>query len=102
MTRSELISVLAQRQPHFSPRDVELAVHCMLELMVQTLEAAGRIEIRGFGCFAIHHREPRLGRNPKTGEPVSLLAKSAVHFKPGKALRDRVNASREKYGIMSF
>lgn len=94
MIRSELVSILAERQPHLLPRDVELAVHCLLEQMVQTLEAGERIEIRGFGSFSLHHRPPRIGRNHKTGEPVNLPAKVAVHFKPGKEMRDLVNAAR--------
>ncbi|MFI8038632.1 HU family DNA-binding protein, partial [Acinetobacter baumannii] len=51
------------------------------------------IEIRGFGSFALHHREPRVGRNPKTGKSVDVAAKAVPHFKPGKALRDAVNES---------
>jgi integration host factor subunit beta len=59
--------------------------------MAQTLSAGGRIEIRGFGSFSLHHRPPRIGRNPKTGEAVSLAGKYVPHFKPGKELRERVN-----------
>lgn len=99
MIRSELISRLAERQPHLLPRDVELAVHCILEHMAQTLEAGGRVEVRDFGAFSIHERRARIARNPKTGEPVNLPAKVSVHFKPGKALKDRVDAARKQYDI---
>jgi integration host factor subunit beta len=99
MTRSELISVLIKQQPHLSKRDVELAVNCILKLMVDALDAGDRIEIRGFGSFDLRQRDPRVGRNPKTGEVVNLPAKVAAHFKPGKELRDRVNAARSKCSI---
>ena len=59
----------------------------------QTLASGERIEIRGFGSFSLHYREPRIGRNPKTGESVGLSGKHVPHFKPGKELRERVNAS---------
>jgi integration host factor subunit beta len=64
----------------------------MLEQMAQFLAEGKRIEIRGFGSFSLHYRPPRTGRNPKTGEAVSLPAKYVPHFKPGKELRDRVNS----------
>ena len=74
-------------------RDVELAVKPILEHMTEALEGGKRIEIRGFGSFSLHHRAPRIGRNPKTGESVALEAKRVPHFKPGKELRDGVDAS---------
>jgi len=61
--------------------------------MSQILASGERIEIRGFGSFSLHYREPRLGRNPKTGESVRLDGKYVPHFKPGKEMRDRVNDS---------
>jgi integration host factor subunit beta len=91
MTKSELIERLASQQNQLSYKDVELAVKSMLEQMAQSLAQGERIEIRGFGSFSLHYRVPRVGRNPKTGEPVELPGKSVPHFKPGKELRDRVN-----------
>ncbi|MEM7542605.1 MAG: integration host factor subunit beta [Pseudomonadota bacterium] len=91
MTKSELIEALVRKQAQLGYRDVELAVKTMLEHMGQTLASGERIEIRGFGSFSLHYRPPRVGRNPKSGEPVSLPAKHVPHFKPGKELRDRVN-----------
>ena len=91
MTKSELIEVLAQKQPQLAYRDIELAVKTMLEYMSASLSTGERIEIRGFGSFSLHFRPARSGRNPKSGEPVSLPAKYVPHFKPGKELRERVN-----------
>ena len=91
MTKSELIERLAVGEKDLSATDVELAVKAILETMSQTLKDGGRIEIRGFGSFSLHYRAPRIGRNPKTGEPVALSGKYVPHFKPGKDLRDRVN-----------
>ena len=91
MTKSELIEVLARKQPQLAYRDIELAVKTILEYMSSSLSSGERIEIRGFGSFSLHFRPARSGRNPKTGEPVSLPAKYVPHFKPGKELRERVN-----------
>jgi len=97
MTKSDLIEVLAQKQGHLAYRDIELAVKCLLEAMSVSLAAGDRIEIRGFGSFSLHYRPPRIGRNPKTGESVALAGKYVPHFKPGKELRDRVNARLEQH-----
>ncbi|MFM8355144.1 MAG: integration host factor subunit beta [Gammaproteobacteria bacterium] len=91
MTKSELIELIAAKQSQLSLKDVELAVKAVIEQMAETLAAGERIEIRGFGSFSVHRRASRIGRNPKTGEPVSLAEKYVPHFKPGKELRDRVN-----------
>lgn len=91
MTKSELIESLVWKQSQLGYRDVELAVKTMLEHMGQTLASGERIEIRGFGSFSLHYRPPRVGRNPKSGDAVSLPAKYVPHFKPGKELRERVN-----------
>lgn len=93
MTKSELIEKLAERHTQLSLRDVELVVKSLLEHMAQSLAKGERIEIRGFGSFSLHYRAPRTGRNPKTGQSVELGGKYVPHFKPGKDLRDRVNAS---------
>ena len=93
MTKSELIERIAMNQDQLPPKDVELAVKMMLDEMTQALTSNRRIEIRGFGSFCLHYRAPRVGRNPKTGTTVELPGKYAPHFKPGKELRERVNAS---------
>ena len=91
MTKSELIELIASKQPQFGYKDIELVVKTLLEHMVSALSTGERIEIRGFGSFSLHYRPSRIGRNPKSGEPVSLSAKYVPHFKPGKDLRERVN-----------
>ncbi|AJQ95888.1 MULTISPECIES: integration host factor subunit beta [Gynuella] len=96
MTKSELIERIVERQNQLSVKDVELAIKTMLDHMAQTLASGERIEIRGFGSFSLHYRSPRLGRNPKTGESVDLTGKFVPHFKPGKELRDLVNAHIEE------
>jgi len=93
MTKSELIEIIAQKQKHLSYKDIEYSVKTMIEQMAQSLSSGERIEIRGFGSFSLHFRPPRMGRNPKTGDPVPLSGKYVPHFKPGKALRARVNIS---------
>nr|WP_298409971.1 integration host factor subunit beta [uncultured Halomonas sp.] len=94
MTKSELIEQIAMRQPELSLKEVEAAVRIILDDITDALANGGRVEIRGFGSFSLHFREPRLGRNPKTGEAVDLEGKFVPHFKPGKELREQVNASR--------
>ncbi len=94
MTKSELIEQIAMRQPELSLKEVEAAVRIILDDITGTLADGGRVEIRGFGSFSLHYREPRLGRHPSTGEPVDLDGKCVPHFKPGKELREQVNASR--------
>ena len=93
MTRSELIELMASRQDQLSAKDVELAVKLIIDHRAETLAGGERIEIRGFGSFSLHYREPRRGRNPKTGDSVELEGKHVPHFKPGKELRERVNRS---------
>lgn len=93
MTRSDLVRLLADRfgQGQLTQRDADAAVKAILEAMSSALERGQRIEIRGFGSFAISHRPPRLGRNPKTGERVQIPERRMPHFKPGKALREAVS-----------
>jgi integration host factor subunit beta len=92
MTKSELIELLALRQVHLKADDVDMSVKSLLQMMGSALAVGERIEVRGFGSFSLHFRPPRTGRNPKTGDAVALPGKHVPHFKPGKELRDRVNA----------
>ena len=94
MTKSELIERLSQEQPHLPPRDVEFSVNAVLDHMRRALVAGDRIEIRGFGSIGLRYRMPRTGRNPKTGEAVSVPGKYVPHFKPGRLLRERINQVR--------
>ena len=99
MTKSELIRRIADKQSLLARRDVELAVKAMLEHMTACLAAGGRIEVRGFGSFSLRFRRGRVGRNPRTAAPVALPSKYVPHFKPGKALRERVHRlTREAHG----
>ena len=91
MTKSELIERLSREQPHLPPRDVEFSVNAVLDYMRRALVAGDRIEIRGFGSIGLRYRMPRTGRNPKTGDSVSVPGKYVPHFKPGRLLRERVN-----------
>lgn len=93
MTKSELIERLAEQSDYMQAKELELAIKELLEQMAQTLQRGERIEIRGFGSFSLHYRAPRVGRNPKTGDKVELEGKYVPHFKPGKELRERVDAS---------
>jgi integration host factor subunit beta len=91
MTRSELITVLAQRFPQLLRVDTEMAVTEILRALAGTLHRGHRVEIRGFGAFDLNYRSPRNARNPKTGEKVSVPGKCVPHFKAGKELRESVN-----------
>ena len=99
MVKSELIRALNEKLPDSQLDNMELIVNCLLKHMSDGLVLGERIEIRGFGCFNLHHRPPRNARNPRTGEAVNLPAKVVVHLKPGKEMRDRVNASRDQCEI---
>ena len=92
MTKAQLIAALADRHPHLLPIDVDVATRHLLRQVSESLACGERVEVRGFGSFVLHYRQPRIGRNPKTGLPVALPGKFVPHFKSGKRLRERVNA----------
>ena len=93
MTKSELIERLASHFSQLLAKDAELAVKMILDAMADALARGERIEIRGFGSFGLNYRPPRTGRNPKSGERVLVPEKRVPHFKPGKELRERVDAA---------
>jgi integration host factor subunit beta len=93
MTRSDLVEALAAKFSQLTQRDTEFAVKLVLDAMSDALARGHRIEIRGFGSFSINRRPPRVGRNPRSGEQVTIPEKLVPHFKPGKALRESVDAS---------
>jgi integration host factor subunit beta len=99
VVKSELVRALNEKLPERQLVDVESAVNCLLNHMAEALAQGERIEIRDFGGFDLRHRPPRSVRNPKTGEAVQRSAKVALHFKPGKDMKDRVNAARDQYEI---
>jgi integration host factor subunit beta len=92
MTRSDLVTQLAEQFSQLTHRDTEFAVKTILDAMSDALARGHRIEIRGFGSFSINRRPPRMGRNPRSGEQVVIPEKLVPHFKPGKALREAVDA----------
>jgi len=98
MTKSELVTKLFRKLPALKEEDITLSVALLLESVRVTLEKGRRVEIRGFGSFALNYRPPRNGRNPKSGEAVVVPSKYVPHFKPGKELKDRVNSSLESAG----
>ena len=102
MTRSDLVEELANRFTQLTHRDAELAVKTVLDAMSEALVRGHRIEIRGFGSFSINRRPPRVGRNPRSGETVMIPEKRVPHFKPGKALREAVDAATTTAGSNSL
>lgn len=91
MTKSELILLLAEKNPHLYQRDVERVVNTIFDEIAEALVAGNRVELRGFGAFSVKQREARVGRNPRTGEAVDVAAKRIPFFKTGKQLRERLN-----------
>jgi integration host factor subunit beta len=98
MTRSDLVALLTERCPQLTQRDTELAVKTVLDAMSDALARGHRIEIRGFGSFSVSRRPPRVGRNPRNGAQVMIPEKLVPHFKPGKALREAVDAQASDAG----
>lgn len=96
MNRSAVVKVLAVRFNQLTQRDVEMAVTAIVDAMSSAMVRGCRIEIRGFGSFAVMRRAPRLGRNPRSGKPVDIPEKRVPHFKLGKALGVAVNQSTDK------
>jgi len=93
LTKSELVARIARDQPELDARAVEVAVGAILDRMGAGLAAGERVEIRGFGSFSLRHHPPRGARNPRTGEALQIGEKWVPRFKPGAALRTRVNQS---------
>lgn len=91
MIKSELVRIVAGRNPHLYLRDVEMVVDAIFNEMVEVLAEGGRVELRGFGGFTVRNRPAHLGRDPRTGEPVKVREKWVPHFSPGKRLRESLN-----------
>ena len=91
MIRSELIQIIADENPHLYQRDVERIVNAVFSEITEALAKGNRVELRGFGAFSVKSRNARMGRNPRTGEPVKVESKAVPFFKTGKLLRDRLN-----------
>lgn len=93
MIKSELVARLTARYPHLYHRDVERIVSTVLDQVTKALAEGHRVELRGFGAFSVKVRPARMGRNPRTGEPVSVDEKRAPFFRTGKELRERLNGN---------
>lgn len=91
MIKSELVQRIAERNPHLYQRDVENIVNAILDEITNALARGDRVELRGFGAFSVKRRDARVGRNPRTGQHVSVDEKSVPFFKTGKEMRERLN-----------
>jgi len=91
MTKSELVEIIAENYGEITRREAEVVVNEIFQAISEALANGERVELRGFGSFTTKRRNPRVGRNPKTGESVQVPGKTVPHFKPGKELRDRVD-----------
>ncbi len=95
MTKADLVEEVS-RAVEMGRKDSEVIVETVFESIVKALRQADKIEIRGFGSFRTRQRNPRVGRNPKTGEQVQVPAKRVPYFKPSKELKDLVNGILRK------
>ena len=100
MIKSKLIEIIGRKQDHLSEQDINLSINAILDKVSGHLSTGGRIEIRGFGSFNLHYRASRKAHNPKTGERLVTAPKYAVHFKPGKEMREEINASASQHPIV--
>ena len=91
MIRSELLQVIAHEAPGLRTEEVERVVEIFFDSIADRLADGGRVELRGFGAFSTRKRDPRSGRNPRTGETVDVPGKRVPYFKPGKEMRARLN-----------
>ena len=91
MIKSELVQRISSQNPHLYQRDVENIVNAILGEIVAAMARGDRVELRGFGAFAVKNRPARVGRNPRTGEPVDVGEKYVPQFKAGKEIRERLN-----------
>lgn len=91
MIKSELIQKIADKNPHLYHRDVERIINTVFGQVIDALYQGDRVELRGFGAFSAKSRQARIGRNPRTGDSVSVNAKKVPFFKTGKELRERLN-----------
>jgi integration host factor subunit beta len=90
--KSQLIQKISTSNPHLFHKDVERIVNVILDEIIDALAKGDRVELRGFGAFTVKHREPRQGRNPRTGTSVQVTEKHVPFFKTGKELRERLNS----------
>jgi integration host factor subunit beta len=96
MNKSELILSLARHKPHLYMSDVERIVNTVFNEITAALVRSDRVELRGFGAFSVSKRDARTGRNPRTGESVSVPARALPYFRTGKALHEKLNGGEDE------
>jgi integration host factor subunit beta len=94
INKKDLIELISKDQDQLPQRDIDLAIKTIINSMLESLASGKRIEIRGFGSFALRYRKSRIGRNPKSGEAVEIAERYVPHFKPGKKLKQKVNEGK--------
>ena len=92
MTKSELILKLTKKNSFLYQKDVYKIIDIFFDSVTTALKNGDRVELRGFGTFTTKHRNARIGRNPKTGEPVAIPKKKLPFFKMGKSMKERINS----------
>ena len=93
MIKSELVQKIADKNPHLYHRDIERIVNAILDEVINAMKDGNRVELRGFGAFSVKSRNSLMGRNPRTGTSVEVIAKRVPFFKTGKELRERLNSN---------
>ena len=94
MTKAELVDKIIEKKPVLIRKQAEVVVSTVLDSIKDALSREDKVEIRGFGSFRIRHRRAKEGRNPKTGETVSVPSKKVPFFKAGKEMRDMVDVKK--------
>ncbi|MBA2355151.1 MAG: integration host factor subunit beta [Acidobacteria bacterium] len=94
MTKADLVEEVS-RVSDLSKKDAEVIVETVFSSVIRALHGGDKVELRGFGSFRLRRREPRKGRNPKTGDRVDVPPKHVPYFKPGKELKDLINVPTE-------
>ncbi len=94
MTKAELVDKIIEKKPVLIRKQAEVVVSTVLDSIKDALSREDKVEIRGFGSFRIRHRRAKEGRNPKTGETVSVPSKKVPFFKAGKEMRDLVDGKK--------
>jgi integration host factor subunit beta len=92
MKKSELVLAMKEKNDSFTVDELVKSVQVVCNEILNALQSGSRVEMRGFGAFSVVGKPARVGRNPRTGEPVQIAAKNVVHFKSGKELKEAVNA----------
>ena len=92
MTKSELILKITKKNSFLYQKDIHRIIDTLFDSVTKALNNDDRVELRGFGTFSTKQRNARIGRNPKTGEPVAIPQKKMPFFKMGKSMKERINS----------